>query len=120
MNNQLSTKDISNLVDTFVSSKLLEARYKDDMFHIICRFLEGQGIDIVKNFNGRVCIEFDFKIMKMGNVDEAKELVTQEIFDALHSIRYKDDLLSEGFRISNERYNFDYIEQDYKSTKENQ
>jgi hypothetical protein len=115
MNNQLSTKDISNLVDTFVSSKLLEARYKDDMFHIICRFLEGKDIDIVKNFNGKVCIEFDFEIMKMGNVDDVKELVTQEIFDALHSIRYKDNLLSEGFRISDERYNFEDIEQDYKS-----
>lgn len=115
MNNQLSTKDISNLVNMFVSNKLVEEYNKDDVFGMICRFLEGQGIDIVKNFNGRVCIEFDFKIMKMGNVDEAKELVTQEIFDALHSIRYKDNLLSEGFRISNERYNFEDIEQDYKS-----
>lgn len=115
MDNQLSTNNIKNLVDMFVSSKLVEEKNKDDVFGMICRFLESHDIDIVKNFNGRVCLEFDFEIMKMGNVDDAKELVTQEIFDALHSIRYKDNLLSEGFRISNERYNFEDIEQDYKS-----
>lgn len=109
MNNQLSTKDISNLVDTFVSSKLLEARYKDDMFHIICRFLEGKDIDIVKNFNGRVCIEFDFEFNEMGSVDDVKELISQEVFEALHSIKYK------GLSLSNEKFNLEDIEQDYKS-----
>lgn len=109
MNIQLTTKDISNLMDTLVSSKLLESTYKDDMFHIICRFLESHDIDIVKNFNGRVCIEFDFEFNEMGSVDDVKELISQEVFEALHSIKYK------GLSLSNERFNLEDIEQDYKS-----
>lgn len=109
MDNQLSTNNIKNLVDMFVSNKLVEEYNKDDVFSMICRFLEGQDIDIVKNFNGRVCLEFDFEFNEMGSVDDVKELISQEVFGALHSIKYK------GLSLSNEKFNLEDIEQDYKS-----
>lgn len=109
MDNQLSTNNIKNLVDMFVSSKLVEEKNKDDVFGMICRFLEGHYIDIVKNFNGRVCLEFDFEFNEMGSVDDVKELISQEVFRGLHSIKHK------CLSLSNERLDFEDVEQDYKS-----
>lgn len=111
---QVSTRDIDNLVGHLISEKFLHEHYKDDVFRLICDFLEKRvGITIEKVFTGKAHLEFDFSVMSMGNSDDVKELVCQEVLEALHSIRY--------FRLLNyKNLYFKDIQSKYISKEESQ
>lgn len=116
MNKEVSTKDVSNLVDTLVSSKLMVEQNRDDMFRIICSFLEWRlGVTLKKTFKGRAYLEFDFSAMDTGNADDVAEQVSQDILESLYSSKYFN-----SNSLTQQNIYFKDITSDYNSREGNQ